>query len=453
MRNAESDPGSDSAYRIPHSAFVKITDFGLAKRLDTESTALTHDGAVLGTPGYMAPEQAGGRVREIGPWTDVYALGATLYEMLTGRPPFAAETWETLVRQVLQEEPAPPSRRRPDVPRDLETVCLKCLEKDAARRYADAAELADDLDRFLTGTPVSAVPPAPAERLARFAGRDGFRLVGEVGRGPRGTVYHALYEPLGQPVAVKVFPTGTCTKDGWEARLKHGAELWAVLAHPQVVPVRQAGWWDDCPYVVSEFVPHGSLAGRPHSIAEAIRLAIQLAELVGYLHRQGVVHGNLKPGNVLLAADGIPRVADFRLTGGLFQGPLPSADENPAGLAYLAPEYVRDPAAEPRPHTDVYGLGAIFYELLSGQPPLSGGTAREVLEQVKSREPDPPSRYNADVPPVLDFLCLRCLRKNPWRRLPRAYDLVSRLRDVQESLGGPSRPGRRTLPERGNPQP
>ena len=410
---------------------MKIADFGLAKRLDSDSTAWTREGAVLGTPGYMAPEQAAGRSHDVGPGTDVYALGAMLYESLTGRLPFTAGSWDLTIQQVLHDEPA---RLPPDVPRNLETVCLKCLEKEPARRYADAAELAADLGRFLEGVPVAAVPPSTAERLARLAGRDGYRIVGEVGRGPRSIVYHALYEPLRQPVALKVFPEGTCTRDEWEARLRHGAEVGAAVAHPHVVTVQRAGWWAGSAYLIVEYVPNGSLAarltGRPHPVREAVRLVGQLAEVVVYLHRQGVTHGNLKPSNVLLAADGIPRVADMRLTGGLFQSAPPTDDQAPAGVGYLPPECIRDPDAEPRPHTDVYGLGVILYELLTGRPPFDGATAGEVRQEVLTRDPVPPSGINHEVSPDLDAVCLRCLRKNPWRRFPRAYDLLARLRRV-----------------------
>jgi serine/threonine protein kinase len=425
---------------LPSLAIPKITDFGLAKRLDSDSTAWTQDGAVLGTASYMAPEQAAGRTREIGPAVDVYALGGILYELLTGRPPFLADSWDQTVQQVLHDEPAPPARLRPDVPRDLETVCLKCLEKEPSRRYSSAAELAEDLGRFLEGQPISAVPPGTLERLARLAGREGYQIVGEVGRGPRSVVYHARYEPLKQSVALKVFPAGTCSRGEWEARLQHGAALWAALAHPHIVPVHRAGWWDDAPYLALEYVPHGSLAaklaGQPYPIRTALRLVEQLAEIVGYLHRQGVVHGNLKPSNVLLAADGIPRVADFRLTGGLFQGPLPDGDGEPAGLGYLAPESVRDPGAEPRPYTDIYGLGVILYELLTGRPLFVGATAREMLEQVRSQDPVPPSRLNPQVTPQLEAFCLRCLRKDPWHRYARAYDLLKRVRHVMDSTEG-----------------
>jgi hypothetical protein len=135
----------------------KVTDFGLAKRVDGES-GLTASGVVMGTPSYMAPEQARGEVRSIGPAADVYALGVILYECLAGRPPFRADTAHDTIGLVLASEPEPPSRHVARLPRDLETICLKCLQKDPARRYATAAGLADDLRRFQVGEPIHARP-------------------------------------------------------------------------------------------------------------------------------------------------------------------------------------------------------------------------------------------------------------------------------------------------------
>lgn len=136
----------------------KVTDFGLAKR--DAGCDLTATNAVMGTPAYMAPEQAAGRTKFVGPAADVYALGVVLYECLTGRVPFAADDPWSVVRQVIEDAPEPVRKRAPDVPRDLELICLKCLEKDPRARYPTAAALADDLRRFTAGEPVSVRPPS-----------------------------------------------------------------------------------------------------------------------------------------------------------------------------------------------------------------------------------------------------------------------------------------------------
>jgi WD40 repeat protein/tRNA A-37 threonylcarbamoyl transferase component Bud32 len=145
----------------------KLTDFGLAKELD-DPTVRTATGEIVGTPSYMAPEQAASRRGELGPATDLYALGAILYEMLTGRPPFKGATAVDTVMQVLHQEVVRPSSLRPELPRDLETICLTCLNKDPARRYPSATALADDLARFRKGQPIQARPIGPLERAAKW---------------------------------------------------------------------------------------------------------------------------------------------------------------------------------------------------------------------------------------------------------------------------------------------
>jgi WD40 repeat protein/tetratricopeptide (TPR) repeat protein len=148
----------------------RITDFGLAKKLE-EDSGQTRSGAILGTPSYMAPEQAQGKVHEIAPAADTYALGAILYELLTGRPPFRAATPLETVLQVLADEPVPPARLNPAVPVDLQTICLKCLQKEPGRRYGSAQELAEDLRRFQAGEPIRARPLGSLRRAIKWVRR------------------------------------------------------------------------------------------------------------------------------------------------------------------------------------------------------------------------------------------------------------------------------------------
>jgi tetratricopeptide (TPR) repeat protein/tRNA A-37 threonylcarbamoyl transferase component Bud32 len=148
----------------------KITDFGLAKRLELDE-GQTHTGQIMGTPSYMAPEQARGETKSAGPPADIYALGAILYEMLTGRPPFKGVSAMDTVKQVLEEEPVSPSRVQFRVPRDLETICMKCLQKEPHKRFATAKDLADDLNRYLRGEPIRARRTPPVERAVKWSRR------------------------------------------------------------------------------------------------------------------------------------------------------------------------------------------------------------------------------------------------------------------------------------------
>src|SRR5262249_25373884 len=200
---SETPPPSVSAFE------PKISDFGLAKFREG-GAGVTTPGAVLGTASYMPPEQVRGETGRIGPAADVYALGAILYEMLTGRPPFQGTSATETMLLVLAEDPVPPRRLQPGVPRDLETICLKCLEKKPERRYASAQSLAVDLARFQVGEPITARPIGAWERGVKWARRR-----------------PAVAALSGAIVAVTVFSFGTVT---WQWREQEGARRHAEEA-------------------------------------------------------------------------------------------------------------------------------------------------------------------------------------------------------------------------------
>jgi serine/threonine protein kinase len=419
-----------------------ITDFGLAKLLDGD-TSLSVSGAILGTASYMAPEQAEGRTREVGPATDVYALGAILYELLTGGPPFRAETWQATVQQVIHDDPPPPRQLQPDVPTDLEQICLKCLAKDPGRRYNRAADLAEDLRRFLAGEPL-------CDMVGPFGGS-----------GPPGIPGFEVLEPLGQGddrvrlFKVRELSSGrlACLKmlrelvgrDDLERFCRTVLPVLNRLQHPNLVRVYDCGARGEWRYLVQEFMPGGSLRRRigsePQPVRGSVELVESLARTIQVVHDHGLVHGNLEPANVLLEADGTPRIAEVGLVNQPGRASARPADEVTGtmswrissrhlpdfvgNLRYLAPEVIY---SDTGPYSDVYGLGAILYHLLTGRPPFVSDSLAHLFAQTLKLNPTPPSNLRPEVQAELGALCLTCLHKEPTHRYPSAGALAEELR-------------------------
>ncbi len=296
-----------------------------------------------------------------------------------------------------------------------------------------AAELADCLQGLaameeLRNALNVAPPPAP------FAPRSlgDFQLVREIGGGGMGVVYEAIDTRLNRTVAIKRIKAGILA-DGEELEMfRKEARAAAALQHPNIVQLHEVGEQDGQPYLVLEYVDGGSLdaklAGTPINPMEAAQLLATLAQAMQYAHEHGIVHRDLKPANVLLTRNGIPKITDFGLAKHLHADRGETQSGTIKGTAsYMAFEQARGLTREISPVTDVYALGAILYETLTGRPPFRGATVFDTLMQVTSLEPVPPMRLQPMVPRDLETICLKCLQKDPHKRYSSAKDLADEL--------------------------
>ncbi len=247
-----------------------------------------------------------------------------------------------------------------------------------------------------------------------------------------GAVYKAWQVQLKRIVAVKVLRADAYADAGAAARFQAEAEAAARFQHPNIVQVYEVGEHEGMGYLVLEYAAGGSLDRR---LAESLqdprdsaRLIETLARAIHFAHQRGIIHRDLKPANVLLSEDGIPKIADFGLAKLLERDDALTRDGEIMGTpSYMAPEQVRGLTSEISPATDVYSLGAILYETLTGRPPFKGTTPLSTLEQVSTVEPLSPGKIQRHLPRDLETICLKCLEKEPGRRYPSALQLAEDL--------------------------
>jgi WD40 repeat protein len=308
---------------------------------------------------------------------------------------------------------------------------------ELADLFAARREVSDALHEEATtpvGEPTADLSRGP-ETLPRLWGD--YELLEELGQGGMGRVYKARQRRLGRLVALKVIRAGATATGADRLRFRTEAEAAARLDHPNIVPVYEVGEHDGQPYLAVRYVEGGSLSRHLERFRDdpraAAALVATLARAVHHAHERGVLHRDLKPGNVLLewrarhAEAPVPHVADFGLARLLDQDSgLTRTGELMGTPNYMAPEQAGGGAAVATA-TDVHGLGAILYALLTGRPPFAGPTVLEALEQVKGREPDSPRRHNPTVDRDLETVCLKCLAKDPRRRYASALALADDL--------------------------
>jgi serine/threonine-protein kinase len=259
------------------------------------------------------------------------------------------------------------------------------------------------------------------EGAATLPAFPGHETLGEIGHGGMGVVYKARDVELNRLVAIKTIAEGRHASAAQRERFRAEALAVARLQHANIIAVHQVGDHDRCPYLVLELAEGGSLAQRlvegPLPTRQAAELVATLARAVHAAHQAGIVHRDLKPKNVLLTTDGIPKLCDFGLAKLLDADSGRTLSGQVLGTpSFMAPELAEGHAKQAGPAADIYSLGAILYQALTGRPPFEGGSELETLKLVTSTEAVPPRRLRPDVPKDLETICLKCLEKEPRKR-------------------------------------
>ena len=312
-------------------------------------------------------------------------------------------------------------RRRAGEPAGLAEYLARFPDDRSAVARAFTDDATPDADRPAADTLTAGLAPLPEV--------PGYAIEAEVGRGGMGVVYRAFEVALRRPVALKMLRHGL--PEG-AARFRAEAEFVAGLGHPNIVPVYAVGEVAGWPFLALEYLPGGSLAdrlaGRPMAPSEVAELIVTLAGAVAHAHARNVIHRDLKPANVLLTADGTPKITDF----GLAKHQILDVGLTATGIvlgtpSYMAPEQARGDGQTVGPAADVWALGAVLYECLTGRPPFKGANVPDTLRLVADADPVSPTALEPGVPRDLETICLKCLEKDPARRYPSAQALADDL--------------------------
>src|SRR5947207_5071326 len=271
--------------------------------------------------------------------------------------------------------------------------------------------------------------PCPAKTLADFGD---YELLEEIGRGGQGVVYRADQKSLNRTGALKVIGLGHWATQAHLKRFRLEAEAAASLEHPGIVPIHEVGERDGSCYFSMKFIEGGQLdevvRSEPIKIRRAVELIAKVARTIHYAHERGILHRDIKPGNILLDAKGEPHLTDFGLARLVETESTVTRTMDALGTpSYMAPEQAVGNNAQLAGATDIYGLGAVLYQLLTGHPPFAGGTTYETVRLVLDVEPRQPRLWNRKIDRDLATICLKCLEKDPQRRYSSALALAEDL--------------------------
>src|SRR5437016_5718009 len=318
-----------------------------------------------------------------------------------------------------------------------EGLCAKCVLKTALMMPPDAPVAARDDGGPAANVEANAAAAPHSKKAARaveLLGELGdYELLEEIGRGGQGVVFRARQKSLNRTVALKVISLGQWASKAHLKRFRLEAEAAASLEHPGIVPIHEVGERDGQCYFSMKLVEGGQLdevvRREPMPIRQSAELIAKVARTVHYAHEHGILHRDIKPGNILLDKNGEPHLTDFGLarlveTESTVTGTL----ELLGTPSYMAPQQAAGGTTKVSKATDVYGLGAVLYQLLTGNPPFAGGTTYETIRLLLNTEPRKPRALNPKIDRELSTICLKCLEKDPQRRYLAAAGLAEDLK-------------------------
>ncbi len=422
---------------VDASGRVYLMDFGIARSM--EAAGMTRTGALMGTPDYMSPEQAMGE--KVDARSDLFSVGVILYEMLTGAQPYESGTvMGTLIKRT-KEKATPVRELDPAVPQYLSDIVGRCLEINLDRRYQDAGEIVQDLDS-------STASKSGSSRLAELqsGGTSGmrglltpgsdfgprYRIEALLGEGGMGKVYKAFDRDLDRTVALKLVRPELAADPVSMDRLKQELLLASRVSQKNILRIHDLGDVEGVKFISMAFVDGEDLhqlilrEGKLE-LDRALGLAKQLCKALDAAHAEEVVHRDLKPQNVLVDAAGNAYVSDFGLAKSLEAG---AALVTRAGEIMGTPRYMSPEQAESKPvdhRTDLYALGLIIYEMVTGDLPFRSDTVLQAMYQRVTQAPKNPKLLNPDLPEELVSVIMRCLEKEPENRYQHAREILADL--------------------------
>ncbi|MEM7343341.1 MAG: protein kinase [Chloroflexota bacterium] len=463
---------------VANDGRIVLMDFGLA--LDVEQGSM---GEVFGSSHYIAPEQARRSANAV-PQSDLYALGVILYEILTGQVPFDDPSPTAVALQHLTTPPPPPRDLNPKLSEEIEAILLKALDKEREQRYQSgralmkALEAAFDLEQppnekvavakdggeKTSLSPSQAAKPKSKPATPKDGGSkprpvpkpdsqgttdsllgqqlDEYRLEALLGQGGMARVYRGTDVRLDRPVAIKVIDTPFQDDADYLERFEREAQAIAKLDHPNIVTVYRFGEVDGLLYIAIKYIEGNDFSeelaayrqkeSRP-TLETAINIIGQVCSALDYAHEQGIIHRDVKPGNMLLDKEGRLFLTDFGLA--LF------TEVGTQGQIFGSPHYISPEQAISSagvvPQSDIYAVGVILYETFTGKVPFEAKDTLEVAMKHVSDPPPSPHEINPDIDPMLEAVILKALAKDPEDRYQSGAHLMEALNEVLEMAEQP----------------